>query len=105
MSENVTVTNSDQVVNTKFEVDIKMEKLKEELRQKFTEYQKFMKILAGDCPIEALCLTPATNTILRRNGCCRIYDLFDLDFVEIKGLGEVRIRELTTKLDEFVFMF
>ncbi len=91
-------------VNNNFELDIDMQKLKKELRQKFDDYQKTMKYLLADAPIEVLCLPKAIESILLDEGFLRIYDLFNADFVKIKGLGAVRIRHLTASLDKFFSM-
>ncbi len=87
------------------EQDIKMQKLKEELAKSFSEYRKTMKFLSADAPIEILCLPKTIENILIDSGCLRIYDVFDLDFTKVKGLGTVRVRELTTRLDQFFSMF
>jgi hypothetical protein len=68
------------------------------------KYRKCMIMMSCDAPIGVLCLPKAIETILTKNGYLRIYDLFGLDFVEIKGLGESRIRDLTSALDQFFSM-
>ena len=91
-------------VNDNFEFDLKMKQLKEELLKNFSQYQDTMKYLTADTPIQTLCLAPVIENILLRNGFLRIYDLFNVDFFEIKGLGDARIRELTSRLDQFFSM-
>lgn len=91
-------------INTNIEIDIDMAKLKQELRQKFQEYQTTMKFMLADAPIEVLCLNPAIEKILLDQGFLRIYDLFNVDLVKIKGFGAVRIRNLTSSLDKFFSM-
>lgn len=98
------VKESFENINNNFEKDLDMEKLKEELRKSFADYQKTMKYLMADAPIEVLCLNPIIQKILIDQGFLRIYDLFNVDFVKIKGLGVARIRELTSGLDKFFSM-
>lgn len=102
-SENNLIDNLENV-NINFENDLKMKQLKEELAKKFSDYQKTMKFLIADAPISVLCLPPAIENILADQGFLRIYDLFDVDFVKIKGLGVTRIRHLTSSLDKFFSM-
>lgn len=87
------------------EQDIKIQKLKEELSKSFEEYRKTMKFLSADAPIEILCLPKNIEQLLISAGCLRVYDVFDLDFTKVKGLGPIRIRDLTTRLDQFFSMF
>jgi hypothetical protein len=91
-------------INTNFENDMEMAKLKAELKKKFEEYQTTMKFMLADAPVEALCLHPKIQSILLDQGFLRIYDLFDVDLVKVKGLGIVRIKELTARLDQFFSM-
>ncbi len=91
-------------INPNFEKDIDMDKLKQELRKKFSDYETTMKFMLADAPIEVLCLKPSIETILLNQGLLRIYDLFNVDLVEVKGLGVVRVKELTTRLDQFFSM-
>ena len=91
-------------VETNFENDIDMQKLKEELKRKFADYNKTMKYMLADAPIEVLCLPATTEKILLDQGFLRIYDLFDIDLVEIKGIGIVRVKQLTASLDKFFSM-
>ncbi len=91
-------------VNKNFDHDLKMQQLKDELIKKFADYRTTMAFMSGDAPIGVLCLPPAIENILLDNGLLRIYDLFNVDFVKIKGLGESRIRNLTARLDQFFSM-
>lgn len=91
-------------INNNFEKDLDMEKLREELRIKFREYNTTMRFMAADAPIGILCLPPAIERILSDEGLLRVYDLFDVDLIKIKGMGIVRIKELTTRLDQFFSM-
>lgn len=99
--------NSENVkenIEEKFENDLDMAKLKETLRQKFHDYQMTIKYMLADAPIEVLCLPSTTEKILLDQGLLRIYDLFDLDLVKIKGIGVVRVKQLTASLDKFFSM-
>lgn len=91
-------------INVNFENDLAIAKLKQDLSQKFREYQVSMKFMTADAPIEILCLSSRTQKILLDSGFLRVYDLFDTDLIEIKGLGEIRVKELTTRLDQFLSM-
>ena len=76
--------------------------IKKRLSQVHENYRNVMTYLAGDAPIQVLCLPKATENILLNNGFHRIYDLFDRNLVEIKGLGNKRLRDLTSRLDQFI---
>lgn len=80
-------------------------KINEELLKGLTNYRNTLSYMAGDAPIGVLCLPKTIEKILLRNGCLRVYDLFDCDFAKIKGLGKVRIRNLTSSLNEFLSIF
>ena len=96
--------NVKENIETKFENDLDMVKLKEELRKKFSDYQTTMKFMLADAPIEILCLNPTIEKILLDQGFLRIYDLFNVDLIKVKGLGAVRIRHLASSLDKFFSM-
>lgn len=104
MSTPDNVIETPENVNNNFISDDRMKKLKEELEKSFEQYHKTMKYMAADAPIEVLCLPKVIETCLFNHGCLRVYDIFDLDFTEVKGLGEVRIRDLTARLNEFLSM-
>ena len=91
-------------VETDLVKDLEMEKFKEELKKGIVNYRKTVMYMAADAPIQVMCLSKQTENLLINNGIFRIYDLFDLDLTKIKGFGEVRIRELTTSLNEFLAM-
>jgi hypothetical protein len=82
--------------------DIK--KINKKLTEGLQNYRKMMSYMAGDVPIQSLCLPKTIETILLNNGLLRVYDLFDRDLTEIKGLGTVRCRDLTSRLDQFLAM-
>ena len=98
------IIENPEKVKSNFVHDEVMRKLKEEVTQKFVQYRKFLIFMAGDAPIETLCLPKVIENALLAHGCFRIYDLFDCDFTEVKGLGISRIRDLTSCLDQFVSM-
>lgn len=99
-----TFENVKENVEQRFENDLEMAKLKEELRKKFSDYQTTMKFMLADAPIQILCLTPITEKVLLDQGFLRIYDLFNVDLIEIKGIGVARARNLTACLDKFFSM-
>jgi len=94
----------DNLDEMKLEHDLKMQQMKEEVLRKLTEYRKTMSYLYADAPITVLCLPPVIEKSLLDHGCLRVYDLFDLDFTKVKGLGDSRIRQLTSSLDQFLSM-
>jgi hypothetical protein len=104
VSDNENLKENETNVNINFEKDMQMQKIKEEVLKKFEEYKKTMNYLAADAPIEILCLPKSIEKILLDQGFFRVYDLFDLDFVKVKGLGDVRCRQLTACLDKFFSM-
>lgn len=104
MVDSQNLTHDLENVNTSFDSDLDMAKLKKELLVKFKEYQTTMKYLAADAPIEILCLPSSIEHILIDQGFLRVYDLFNVDFAEIKLMGPVRIKQLTTCLDKFFAM-
>mgnify|MGYP001601849653 FL=1 len=101
---NTNVSDDTQSVNNNIEYDFKMQKIREEVLKKFSEYSRTLNFMMADAPISILCLSKAIETSLTNHGCLRVYDLFDCDFTKVKGLGEVRIRDLTTSLDKFLSM-
>ncbi len=102
--EKVTVTGIESVPDPLTEQEMVMAKIREELLLKFKEYRTTMNYMAADAPIEVLCLPKEIERILITNDILRIYDVFDVDFTKIKGLGVVRIRYLTACLDQFFSM-
>ena len=96
--------NVKENIEVKFEIDLDMAQLKEELRKKFSEYQTTMKFMLADAPIGVLCLNQNIEKILTDHGLLRIYDLFNVDLIKIKGLGVVRVKQLTARLDQFFSM-
>lgn len=91
-------------VKENFEYEEKMRKVREQVAQKFTEYRTTLSYMAADAPIETLCLPRVIENALIAHGLMRIYDLFDCDFTEVKGIGIRRIGDLTTSLDKFFSM-
>ncbi len=81
-----------------------IKKINKKLTDSLQNYRKMMACMVGDLPISALCLPKATETILIKQGFLRVYDLFDCDLTEIKGIGDARGRDLATRLDEFISM-
>lgn len=79
-------------------------KIHKQLLENLKNYKETMSYMCGDAPIGVLCLPKVIEKILIRNNCLRVYDLFNHDLVKIKGMGRVRIRDLTTSLDQFLPM-
>ncbi len=104
MSDVDNVKNKPDSVNKNFEPDLELAKIRDEVLRKYRDYSKTMAYMAADAPVEVLCLPKTLQNILLDNGFLRVYDLFDMDFTKIKGLGVVRARDLTTRLNEFLSM-
>ena len=85
-------------------LNAEMRKIAKNLDKSIKNYRNNMSFMAGDAPISMLCLTPSLEKRLISHGLFRIYDLFDCDFTEVKGLGAIRIRDLTASLDKFLSM-
>lgn len=98
------MNNLENVDVNKVEQDLQLQKVREEVLKRLEGYRTTMAFLACDAPIEVLCLPRSLENILINQGWLRIYDLFDRDFTKIKGLGETRIRDLTSRLDQFFSM-
>jgi hypothetical protein len=96
--------NNDLDGDKELEYDKQMQKIKEEIVKSFGRYRETLTFMAADAPISILNLPKPIETILINNGCLRIYDMFNMDFTKIKGLGATRIRQLTTCIDEFFSM-
>ncbi len=99
-NENVLINDAIQI-----ERDQQMAKIKEDVLKSLKDYQKTISYMASDAPISILCLPKKIEKILLDNGLLRIYDLFNVDFVKIKGLSESNIRNLTARLNEFIPVF
>lgn len=104
MSDINNIKENFENINNNFENDSDLQKIREELIKCFKGYQNTMKYLMADAPISVLCLSSQLEKVLTDQGLLRVYDLFNLDLVKIKGIGVVRIKELTTRLDQFLSM-
>lgn len=80
------------------------EKVNKKVLESLDKYRKIINVMSGDIPLQALCLDKSIEKILLNNGCLRIYDILDMDFTKIKGLGVKRIGDLTARLNEFLPM-
>jgi len=72
------------------------------IAQDLERYRKIMMCLQGDSPIQVLCLPKQLENKLILSGCLRIYDMIDLDFSKIKGIGKIRGAFLRSCLNEFL---
>ena len=104
MSSVDNVNDDKALVNNNIEYEMQMKKIREEVAEKLIGYRKTLSYMAADVPLSVLCLNPHIESALVAHGCLRVYDLLDLDFTKVKGLGIVRIRNLTARLDEFLSM-
>lgn len=91
-------------VNNNLEYELHLQKIRKELSERFIEYQKTMKYLASDAPIQILCLPKNIEKFLLDNGCLRIYDVFNLDLTKIEGISESSLRDITSRFDQFFSM-
>jgi len=104
MVSKTTIEESIDNVNKNIEYDLEMKKIRKEVVKRFGDYRVTINFMAADAPIAILCLPSATETILVGAGFLRVYDLFNVDFTKVKGLGVIRIRDLATRLDQFLSM-
>lgn len=79
-------------------------KINKQLIESLENYRKTIDLMLTDAPIEVLNLPNSLNKILINEGCLRVYDLFNRDLTKIKGIGKTRIRDLSTRLQEFIPM-
>ena len=104
MSDFDKLIENPDAVKKNIEYENQMKKIREEVAKKFAEYRTTLHYMAADAPIAILCLAPVIENALAAHGCLRIYDLFNVDFTKVKGLGVARIGDLTTGLDKFFSM-
>jgi hypothetical protein len=104
MSDVDKLIENPESVKNKIDYDEQMKVIREQMVKKFSEYRTTINYMACDAPITILGLPKATEKILLDFGLLRVYDLFDRDFTEIKGLNAVRIGNLTSCLDKFFSM-
>lgn len=77
---------------------------KDLIKKNFERYRNVMKYMEADLPIECLCLPKVIEKKLISAGCLRVYDMFDLDFTKIKGVGRTREAIIRSSLDQFITM-
>lgn len=94
--------NSD---NFKLERDSELKKIKEDLVKNLVDYQTTVRMMGSDAPISILCLPKVIEKALLNQGWLRVYDLLNRDFIKVEGLNESKIRDLTSRLDQFLSMF
>lgn len=95
---------NEKLDESKYIPDVEMEKIRIEVLKKFEDYKKTMNYLVADAPISILCLPSVMEKILIDQGFLRVYDLFNVDFIKIKGFGKTRVNRLTSCLDQFFSM-
>ncbi len=81
-----------------------LKEVKKRLLNSLNDYRNTLTYMYGDAPIGILCLPKTLETILINQGILRVYDLFNRDLTEIKGVGKSRIRDITSCLDQFLSM-
>lgn len=79
-----------------------IQEINKKLFESLENYRNTMNYMFGDAPIGVLCLPKVVETTLVNQGILRVYDLFDRDLGEIKGIGHSRIRDLAARLNEFL---
>jgi hypothetical protein len=95
---------SANAINSNIEYDMQLKKIREEVLKKFDDYRQIIGMMAADAPLGILCLPKKLEGILLDNGLNRVYDLFNCDFAEIKGLNDTSIGKLTASLEQFTTM-
>jgi len=80
-------------------------KINEELKRQSERYQKMMRLMQADAPLEVLCLDKKTEEILRTHGFFRVYDILDVDLAKVEFLDARAIRHLASRLNEFISVF
>lgn len=80
------------------------EKVNERLQRDFVHYRQTLSFLGANVPIETLCLPKPIENLLIKQNYSRVCDLIGEDLGKIKGLGDARLRYLTSRLDEFLTM-
>ena|SRR5271170_4211612 len=91
-------------VEKNFDEQMQLSKIREEVLKRYDEYRKTISFLATDAPIGILCLPKTIETILICNKFLRVYDLLNMDFTKVKGLGVRRCRNLASSLEQFIAM-
>jgi hypothetical protein len=84
--------------------NINNEDIQEKAKKDFQSYKQTLMYMSADVPIEVLCLPKAIENALLREGCLRVYDMFNRDLAKIKGIGRSRIHILIARLDQFLTM-
>ncbi len=85
------------------EVD-RRENVKRELIKSFDRYQKVMSLMAIDGPISVLGLPKNIQKILEDNGILRLYEILNMNLIEIKGLSDIDRTRLAASLNKFSAM-
>jgi len=93
-----------QDVNANFEKNMEFSKLKVEVLSRFSEYRKTVQYMAADLPISALCLPKKLEKKLLNGDFLRVFELFGLDLAKIEFLDSTDVRDLTSRLNEFLAM-
>jgi len=79
-------------------------KINKKLVESLENYQKMIGYMAGDLPLQCLCLPKKCERALIDAGFLRVYELFDLNLIEIEGIDIVGARQLTACLNQFISM-
>lgn len=82
--------------------EIVLHQIKLELVKNFKNYRNTIRIMSFDLPISVLNLPKSIEKLLYNQGFHRVYDFFDCDFTKIEGLSASRIRDLTSRVNEFL---
>lgn len=77
-------------------------KINKEFAKSIDNYKKTMSLLIADLPLQSLCLDKPTEKILLNNGFLRVFELINLDFTKIKGIGKLRCQRLASSLNQFI---
>lgn len=86
------------------DIEEKQKLVLEELKKTYNSYRANLLMMTTDAPISVLCLPKRQENALINAGFHRIYDLFNVDLAEIKGISKVTARDLASRLDQFLSM-
>ncbi len=80
---------------------MKVKNKSDDLKANLKHYRNIVQYLGCNVPIQVLCLPKRIEKCLLDDGIIRVYDLIGMNLAEIKGIGEVSVGLLASRLDEF----
>ena len=70
--------------------------------QDLLRYRKSLALIEADVPIEVLCMPENIESILKKAGYTRVFDLLGQKFTKIKGIGVKRAQVIFICLSQFI---